>query len=198
MTKVWIYAFTIFFGFLSLAFSSELNSKANKIPLTEEQLEVYYSFIKTYDNGTKSDHLNIANQTSGWAHSDKSMLEKCLGGIELENFEQAQLVHVLSGNVKFPANVTLVDEKKQRGLIRNNDPHRTMRQGKSVEDAVALAFTSGLLTLSEVIFDKTHHFAVMRFTFVCGELCGHGEVLVFQKTSKGWVRTTRSCGGWVS
>ena len=31
------------------------------------------------------------------------------------------------------------------------------------------------------MFDKEHRYAAMNFSFVCGGLCAHGAILVFEK-----------------
>lgn len=73
-----------------------------------------------------------------------------------------------------------------------------MRQGTPVKDAVDAAFASGLLTLSEITFDKTHRCAVMNFSLVCGCLCGHGETIILKNVVGKWKRTEWRCGGWIS
>lgn len=108
------------------------------------------------------------------------------------------IIHEFDSQSALPANVTLVDSKKQMAKVKENDPGRTMQQGDSVEHAVESAFASGLLTLSEVAFDKTHRYAVMNFSFVCGGLCGHGGIVILQKVNGRWKRTDRQCGGWIS
>jgi hypothetical protein len=92
----------------------------------------------------------------------------------------------------------LVDAEQQNAQIRKNDPSRTMAGGKPVKDAVSAAFASGLLELSEIAFDKEHHYAVMSFRFVCGGLCGHGATLVLEKVEDKWKPTKRSCHEWIS
>jgi hypothetical protein len=73
-----------------------------------------------------------------------------------------------------------------------------MGQGKSVEGAVANAFANGLFFLSEIAFDREHMHALVRFSFVCGSLCGSGATTLFEKVGSQWKRTDRTCGSWVS
>jgi hypothetical protein len=92
----------------------------------------------------------------------------------------------------------LVDPRVQSGIVRSNDPSNTIRDGKPVKDAVEAAFASGLFSMSEIAFDKEHHFAVVRYSFWCGSLCGHGSTLVFEKVNGEWRNANRLCGGWIS
>jgi hypothetical protein len=78
-------------------------------------------------------------------------------------------------------NIQLVDPQRQRKAVQSNDPGNAIRQGEDVDNAVAAGFAAGLLTLSEVVFDKEHRYAAMNFSFVCGGLCGHAATLVFEK-----------------
>jgi hypothetical protein len=92
----------------------------------------------------------------------------------------------------------LVDPEQQAAAVKANDPSKTMAEGKAVEEAVNKAYSSGLLTLSEIAFDKKHQVAAMSFSFWCGRLCGHGGIVVFKKTGKHWKMTKKICAEWVS
>jgi hypothetical protein len=94
--------------------------------------------------------------------------------------------------------VRIVDAARQALLIAKVDPSRTIRDGKSVNDAVETAFSAGLLELSEVAFATGRQFAVMNFSFSCGGLCGHGGTLVFERTGQEWKRSDRSCSSYVN
>ena len=178
------------------AFAADRQPALSKTPLSVEQMEVYKAFLSSYTNGSKSSHLNLANRT---VMLDLSDTGNCLKGIKIESNDPAySIVHEFDTQSALLANVTLVDSKEQMAKVKDNDPGRTMRQGQSVEHAVESAFASGLLTLSEVAFDKTHQYAVMNFSFVCGSLCGHGEVVILQKVDGHWKQTNRLCGGWIS
>ena len=91
--------------------------------------------------------------------------------------------------------MTLVDPKK---YARSNDPSNTIPKGKCVEDAVKDAFASGLFSMSEIAFDKGHHYGVVSYAFWCGVMCGNGSTIVFEKVNGEWKNANRGCGGWVS
>jgi hypothetical protein len=94
--------------------------------------------------------------------------------------------------------MTLVDPKKQGKIVHSNDPSNTIRKGKSVENAVNDAFATALFSMSEIAFDKEHHFGVVSYFFRCGSLCGNGSTIVFEKVDGVWKNANRNCGGWVS
>ena len=178
------------------ALADEQNPALSNRPLSAEQNEVYKAFLSSYTNGSKSNHLNLGNRT---ILLDLSEIGNCLKGIEFESAETvSSTVHEFDSQSALPADVTLVDPKKQNSEVKENDPDRTMRQGKSVDQAVESAFASGLLSLSEIAFDKTHQYAVMSYSFVCGGLCGHGGTVIFQKVGGKWKPTYPPCRSWIS
>jgi hypothetical protein len=91
-----------------------------------------------------------------------------------------------------------VDPEKQHKAIEESDPNNAIRRGQDVKIAVDAGFTAGLLTLSEVAFDKKHQHAAMSFSFVCGGLCGHGGTIVFKKENGKWKESKRQCSSWIS
>jgi hypothetical protein len=173
-----------------------MKPKLSKSAMDPDQVAIYQSFLASYTNGSKSDHFNLAVRTSPLELSEAA--NSCLSGIRIELAQDGSVIHEFNSQVALPPNITLVDPVKQGKKMRENDPSNTMRQGRSVDEAVQTAFASGLLTVSEVAFDKTHQYAVMRFSFWCGGLCGHGETIVYQKKNGKWERTNRQCGGWIS
>jgi hypothetical protein len=54
----------------------------------------------------------------------------------------------------------------------------------------------GLLTLSEIAFDREHLHAIATYDFNCGGLCGRGKMLAFSKSGEGW-KISKICGSWM-
>src|ERR1051326_9017844 len=167
--------------------------------MSADQIDVYRAFLSSYANGSKSPHLNLAKRTDALKLPDEKGEGGCLKGIDLDvSAHPDTVIHEFDPKLSLRENITLVDVDEQGRVIRENDPDRTMRQGTPVNQAVDRAFASGLLTLSEVAFDKTHQYAVMKFSFRCGGLCGQGATPVFQKRQGQWKELKRECGGWIS
>jgi len=185
---------------LAATFASAADGKPtlSQSPITSEQIVVYRAFLTSYTSGGKSLHFNLAKHTYPLDLSNEKRNDECLKGIDLDAAPPESVIHEFDPKTPLRENITLVDPEEQERSVKENDPSRTIRQGQPVRQAVDRAFAAGLLTLSEVAFDKTHQYAVMSFRFVCGRKCGHGATLVFQKQHGQWKELKRDCGGWVS
>jgi hypothetical protein len=173
-------------------------------PLSADEGAVYKAILQQYganDSGTlnvsaTTVSLNPDSPTSGLSR------DGCLQGIQLENlYAASHSFHELPPTIVTGTKAKLVDPKKHAKIARANDPDKTMktmREGKSVEDAVKGAFATGLFSMTEIAFDKDRHYAVVSYSFWCGSLCGHGKTLVFEKVNGVWRNANRICRGWVS
>jgi hypothetical protein len=124
---------------------------------------------------------------------------RSFGHLEFDEPKQSDpTVYRLDPSLAVAGRIALVDSAYQSEKVRKNDPSKTMREGKPVDRAVSDAVASGLLTLSEIAFDKEHNKAVMSFGFFCGKLCGNGAVVMLKRVGRNWKVAKRSCGAWVS
>jgi hypothetical protein len=173
----------------------------SKEPLTADEIAIYRAILQQ-NSSQGSEYLNVsirtfpldpAFSTTGLSNSD------CLKGIKLQNLSDVSLsFHELASDVLSGNNMKLVDPGKQAKIIRNNDPSKTIRKGKSVDSAVDRAFSTALFSLSEIAFDKERRHAVVSYSVWCGSLCGHGHTLIFEKVGSKWKKTDHICGGWIS
>ncbi len=188
---------------LSSSSASSTNNKPVKVmtPLSADEVAIYRAVLQQYSSNEGGNlqvsattyPLNPESPTSGLAAPD------CLRGIQLENLSSvSHSFHELPPDVLPGKGMMLVDPKKQSKIVRSNDPSNTIREGKPVENAVKDAFATALFSMSEIAFDKEHHYAVVSFHFWCGSLCGNGSTIVFEKVDGIWRNAKRSCGGWVS
>jgi hypothetical protein len=167
-----------------------------KSALSEDQIEVYKAFLKSYGAGGGG-HLNVGNRTMPLEISEDD-IRGCLTGLGPEPSSDMSATHRLSREVFRSEDIQLVDSAQQQTLISETDQSRTIREGSSVDSAVESAFSAGLLKLSEVVFAVGRGFAVMEFSFFCGSLCGHGGTLVFERSGQEWKRSDRSCHSYVN
>jgi hypothetical protein len=102
--------------------------------------------------------------------------------------------------------LVLVDPDKQRQKIDAGDPQILVRKAiddrvvppdQQLEDSVKQAFKYGVFTLSEIVFDKKHEFALVSYSFVCGGLCGNGNTYILRKSWGKW-KIKKTCGGWIA
>ena len=186
---------------VSFAQSEEVKPTLSKNPLTAEQIAVYRAFLQFYEHGTDKE-LNVANTTDWLDVSELRQDSDCsesFGRVEYENAQPGgPSVHTLTPNLAVAGRIVLVDPARQTEKVKQNDPSKTVHEGRSVDHAVSTAFASGLLTLSEIVFDKDHHRAVMSFSFFCGKLCGNGGIVMFKRVGQKWKITKQSCREWIS
>jgi hypothetical protein len=169
-------------------------------PLTSEQVAIYRAVLSTYLKG--SDYvLNLANLTEPLDRTDT----ECFSGLNLEAASGTTTFIHRIGPELMADKIVLVDPDRQQGAIRENDPGKLMRKAiddheqitdEQLDKSLKRAFSSGLFKLSEIGFDKEHRHAVVSYGFVCGALCGHGNLLVLKKVGHNW-KVSKRCG-WVS
>src|SRR5262249_49361036 len=102
--------------------------------------------------------------------------------------------------------IKLVVPTRQARVIQQNDPAERARESASRNRPVTekdridwsnQAYQNGMLTLSMVKFDTTKRFAIVEYTFECGEKCGHGGVMLFEKVDGKWQKK-KNCPIWIS
>lgn len=167
-------------------------------PLTAEQLAVYRVVLHGWiENEVSTIHLSI--QTNPLPMSGAFDAGKCGKDLDLEPPSPA-LVHRFReqdlpqlGSEK----IGLVDPVRQQKEVAENDPEKSIRSGRSVEEAVSNGFAHGLVTLSEIRFDKEHAHAIVAYSFYCGSLCGNGGTVLLERVDGVWRRKSQ-CGDWIS
>lgn len=170
-------------------------------PLSADEVAIYRAVLRTYSEN-KDVSLNVGATTYPLDPNDSTTgfdRPECLSGIQLENLSSASnSYHELPAEVLTSKSMRLVDPKRQAKIVHSNDPSNTIRKGEPVESAVEAAFSTGLFSMSEIAFDKSHHFAAVGYSFWCGSLCGHGRTLVFEKVNGDWQNANRGCADWIS
>ncbi len=202
MKTLWLGALVLAVTVLSAGAASD-NDKPikNTASLNADEIAIYRAVLRQYES-SDSRSLNVSARTYPLdAASPMTGLadRECLKGIQLENLAGlAHSFHDLTSAVLPAKNIKLVDPKQQSKIVRDNDPDKSIRDGKSVHSAVEGAFATALFSMSEIGFDKERSHAVVSYHFWCGSLCGNGATLVFQKVNGEWKKTSRNCGGWIS
>jgi hypothetical protein len=173
--------------------------KVSEKPLTAEQLAVYRVALGGW-MAQEMPALNLAIQTVPLGDTGPTGDDSCSKELDLEpatpnvvhRFRQQDLAQLGPGRT-----LTLVDPDRQSREVRDNDPEKTVGEGRSIEDAVRNGFSHGLATLSEIRFDKQHKHAIASYGFYCGSLCGNGGAVVLEKVDGAWRRKSQ-CGDWIS
>jgi len=174
-------------------------------PLTAEQIAIYRVVLADYMKGTH-DALNLADRTEPLQRFEGSSEIGCISGITLTDPKPPSLVHRITAPSDLGPKLVLVDADTQQGKINKNDPQNLVKRAiddhervtdKQLDDSIKKAFEVGVFTLSEIAFDKGHQNAIVGYSFVCGGLCGSGNILLLKKVGRKW-KMAKQCGGWVS
>jgi hypothetical protein len=164
-------------------------------PLTAEQQAIYRSFFESYSNGARTT-VNLADTTLRFDPQDMDR-QGCLKKLNLG--PDPEKVHKLTAAALPEHRYVLVDPEAGRAGVRENDPDKSIRQGKKIGDAVEQGFAAGLLSVSEIAFSQDHHYAVFQYDFSCGSLCGHGALVIYENEGGSWKPLEETgCSRWVS
>ena len=161
-------------------------------PFTHEQIAVYQAFLTDYRRGDEGRTINVAEQTD-ILEPDDGDYSGCMN--KFPKATRGKIVHNLTEEFARENRLRVVDPKSHK----ISDPEEGwLLKGQSVDSAVKAGFESGILTLSEVIFDAKHKSAALHYSFVCGKLCAHFETVVYEKRHGVWKASQLSCGYGVS
>jgi hypothetical protein len=177
--------------------TSNSKPKVSDKPMTADQLAVYRVNLHGWmDDGKHSIHLSVA--TTLLDQTEMGVTD-CENGLDLEELD-ANLVHRFRtedlpqlGSSK----IGLVDPEKQAQEVADNDPGKHIGKGSSIAGAVSNGFRHGLVTLSEIRFDKSHAHAIVWYGFTCGSLCGNGGDVLLEKKHGVWGIKSH-CSNWIS
>ena len=181
---------------LAIAFLCAASCLAQE-PLSSNSVAIYRAFLTNY-YGRSRGPINIIDETSlfGFEMGEQGSAS-CLKEAQLHATPSEQR-HVLNRSI-IPDGMTahfIPPEDRDKSL---RDPGDAIRSGGSVDDAVKKGVEAAVITLSEIVFDANHTHAILSYSFVCGNLCGNGGAVRFQKNSHGvWVESNGRCGEWVS
>lgn len=164
---------------------------------TNDEAAIYRLLLESWNDRSHTP-LNVSEQTMPL---DQNISDcECLEGIDLESLAGAtRSFRYLPRNLFPLSSARLVNPESQRATVRAGDPSKRISDSSvSIDDAIRRGFATGLFEVSEIAFDKSGQVAIVSYSFVCGELCGSGSVLRFEKVDGVWTKSPRVCGGWVS
>jgi len=169
-------------------------------PLGADETAIYRAVIRQWSSNEPA-VLHVSGETfpiDATSFSDRAECG-CLSGLSVESLLRAShSFHILTPSDLPGKGIRLVQPDKQRSIVARNDPDTTVREERSVNDAVENAFANGLFSMSEIVFDKERHYALVSYSFHCGLLCGSGALWAFEKVNGEWRKTDRECGGWIA
>jgi hypothetical protein len=164
--------------------------KITTLPLTADQKSVYRDFLLQF-RSSPSQPMNVAELTFIFEPDDADY-SGCMKDFQPK--PPLTEIHRLGNNFATENGVKTIDPQQHKIV----DPMESMQGGQSAELATKKGFGSGILYVSEIVFDARHKHAALRYGFICGGLCGNSETVVLEKRKGGWRRSRQSCGYGVS
>jgi hypothetical protein len=157
--------------------------------LTSDQLQVYGDFIKSL---SKMNFKYLSNETFPLQLSSLGKETPCLQGVSLDSAAESNMtVHRLNQEVLQGHSINLVGKQEESSILKHRDADSAKAPSNSDKDGSGTTTDPGILALSEIVFDRSHHFAVVKYVFLCGSRCNSGAILVLEKVGSQWTGTTR-------
>ena len=167
----------------------------NKSQLTSEQVQVYADFTESF---SKMNFKFLSNRTFPLNLSSIGKDPVCVRGLQLEGTEESSnAVHSLGPEVLRGHSIRIVNEQEESAVLKQRDSDGAAHGVDSTKETSSMTKDPGILALSEIAFDKTHHFAVVKYVFLCGSHCNSGAILVLEKVGTRWTAIRRPCNGSV-
>ena len=171
--------------------SQAVADERNSIAEEKDVSDIYLKFLDGWTDNHKST-INVSETTDTLSPEDIKQIAECAGGNSswVSATTQSDIGHYIGK----PPYVRLVDPHKWVP----RDPEKLIAKGTTVDEAVTMGFSHGLLSVSSIQFDTLRQIAGFKYSFGCGALCGGGGVILFEKTSGGWAQSKKQCDGWIS
>lgn len=165
-----------------------------KESLDAERLSIYRAVIGSWENHGHG-MVRLSNQTYPLDVGDCETKD-----LDLENADPLVVhrFHKPDLSKLGRDNLSLVDPVKQLSKVAKNDPQKTTRAGKSVDEALRNSFAVEMTSVSEIRFDRKHEHAVVTWRFVCGTVCGSGAGAVMEKEDGEWRFSEHGCSIWMA
>src|ERR1700685_3554955 len=148
------------------SYRSWADGRLNSPPLNSEQLEVYGEFI---DSFSRMNFKFLSKKTYPLDLSSLGRDAPCLHGLQFQSAtESGKAVHLLGQEVLRGHSIQLVDEQQEASILKQRDEDKPTDSNTSTSDSAGTTKDPGILALSEIVFDKSNHFAVLKYVFLCG------------------------------
>jgi hypothetical protein len=156
-------------------------------PLTSEESQVYGDFIES-----SASFKFLSDRTFPLDLSSLAKDAPCLRGLQLEpSNESGKAVHSISPQALRGRSIHLVGYHEESEVLKQRDAEVAAHGTVSMMDPSGMIKDPGVLALSEIAFDKSHRFAVLKYVFLCGAHCNSGAIVVLEKVGSRWTGTTR-------
>jgi hypothetical protein len=188
LRSLWITSLLLFTS-ISAINQESLPAKRSTVPLTRDQIAIYKAFLSHWQADSETT-LNVANETDPFL-PEKDDLQGCMKGFSKGS--RAIATHQFSNELA-DDRIRLLAPAEYKTPTMND----LMNQKHNLDDAVHAAVKAGLMSMSEVVFNSDHRLAAFQFSFQCGQLCGTGGTVIYEKRNSHWQRSKRRCVSWIS
>lgn len=188
LSAVWVIAISVF---PSLAAAHSNGSSS----LTPEQVQVYADFI---DSFSQTGFRVLLNRTFPLSLSVVAKDAACLQGVHLETAgKSGEGGHLLGPEVLRNHSIRIIGEQDESAILKQQEKGAAAVSTNSGGNGSGTPKNPGILALSGILFDTSHHFAVIKYAFLCGIHCNSGGILVLEKVENRWSVKRRPCDGSV-
>jgi hypothetical protein len=188
LSAVWVIAISVC---PSLAAAHSNGSSS----LTPEQVQVYADFI---DSFTQTGFRVLLNRTFPLSLTVVAKDAECLQGIHLETVgKSGEGGHLLGPEVLRNHSIRIIGEQDESPVLKRQEKGAATVSTNSGGNGSGTLTDPGILALSGILFDTSHHFAVIKYVFLCGTHCNSGGILVLEKFENRWSVKGRPCDGSV-
>ena len=174
-----------------------VKSKSSEpLPLAQEQVSIYRDFLAHYE-----DYQQLSNLLGMQPVTEPFKIDISVGGIERSVYGPKGCLHALKLEPQSGTVHRLPPE-----IMRFGDPDSVMSRIKATGQPLPRSkgakgvgpdgYVLTKFTLSEIVFDVTHHFAVFNFSANCGCLGGQGATILYERKGGKWTKS-QDCDYWI-
>jgi hypothetical protein len=170
--------------YLMARFEGARATQGNAAP-TPDQSAVYLDFIQSLG---KMNFKYVANRTFVLDMSGVEKDAACLKGLTARAPDKStEDIHILGPQLLQNASIHFVGKDDELAILKQRD----IAKAQDVTEVHGMIKDPGILALSEIEFDSSHRFAVLKYVFLCGSKCNSGAIVVLEKVGAHWTGTTR-------
>ncbi|HEX2593905.1 MAG TPA: hypothetical protein VHL34_20565 [Rhizomicrobium sp.] len=186
ITRVYSVAVVVF-GAMGLSYPSVAAT------ISQDEITVYKTVLASWFDGRPQQQLVDYHLAAPPSAADPALLE-CTKALHFAgNSPPDQNQKSLVGADFEGSGVTLIDGSRWNP----NDPGRAIANGELVGAAVNDGIAHSLISFSQIAFSDDGKDALVKFSMVCGHLCGTGSTIHLHKSETEW-KVINRCSGWIS
>ncbi|HEY3800707.1 MAG TPA: hypothetical protein VGL58_20325 [Caulobacteraceae bacterium] len=161
--------------------------------ISQEEQAIYESVLGSWLGEDQGRHL-VNQELSAAPSSANPGFADCAHGLRFRSdVPRGSSQQSLLGVHFSLQGIELVDGRKWKPA----DPGQAISTGESVQTAVQEGFSGALISFSRIAFSQDGKEALVKFSMVCGSLCGTGSMVHLHKSAAGW-SVLSHCGNWIS